>query len=113
GTPAKPATGRGRGAAAILDEVGASPNDVTGLAHGTTVATNALLQGSISGLGLIVTAGFRHLLEIARQSVPVGYGNSYFWVKPERIVPLYFVREVGGRLNFRGEEIRTLRYTSV
>src|SRR5215831_2969674 len=104
-TPANPAIGLVRG--------GAAPNDVAGLAHGTTVATNALLQGPISGLGLIVTAGFRHLLEIARQSVPVGYGNSYFWVKPERIVPLHFVREVGGRLNFRGEEIRPLDEASV
>jgi len=107
-TPANPAIGLVRGVRAILDAAGASPDDVAGLAHGTTVATNALLQGPISGLGLIVTAGFRHLLEIARQSVPVGYGNSYFWVKPERIVPLHFVREVGGRLNFRGEEIRPL-----
>src|SRR6266699_290485 len=112
-TPANPAIGLVRGVRAILDEVGTSPNDVAGLAHGTTVATNALLQGPISGLGLIVTAGFRHLLEIARQSVPVGYGNSYFWVKPERIVPLHFVREVGGRLNFRGEEIRPLDEASV
>src|SRR5262249_13062420 len=106
--PANPAIGLGRGVRAILEAAGASPDDVAGLAHGTTVATNALLQGPISGLGLIVTAGFRHLLEIARQSVPEGYGNSYFWVKPERIVPLHFVREVGGRLNFRGEEIRPL-----
>ena len=95
-TPANPAIGLVRGVRAILEAAGASPNEVAGLAHGTTVATNALLQGSISGLGLIVTAGFRHLLEIARQSVPVGYGNSYFWVKPERIVPLYFVRESAG-----------------
>ena len=112
-TPANPAIGLVRGVRAILDAAGASPDDVAGLAHGTTVATNALLQGPISGLGLIVTAGFRHLLEIARQSVPVGYGNSYFWVKPERIVPLHFVREVGGRLNFRGEEIRPLDEASV
>ena len=75
---------------------------VVGMAHGTTVATNALLQGQIDSLGLIVTEGFRHILEIARQSVPEGYGNSYFWVKPDRIVPLRFVREVGGRLNFKG-----------
>ena len=112
-TPANPAIGLVRGVRAILDAAGAAPDDVAGLAHGTTVATNALLQGPISGLGLIVTAGFRHLLEIARQSVPVGYGNSYFWVKPERIVPLHFVREVGGRLNFRGEEIRPLDEASV
>jgi N-methylhydantoinase A len=111
-TPANPAVGLVRGVREILEAAGASENDVAGLAHGTTVATNALLQGPISGLGLIVTAGFRHLLEIARQSVPVGYGNSYFWVKPERIVPLHCVREVGGRLNFRGEELRPLHEAS-
>jgi N-methylhydantoinase A len=111
-TPANPAIGLVRGVREILAAAGASANDVAGLAHGTTVATNALLQGPISGLGLVVTAGFRHLLEIARQSVPAGYGNSYFWVKPERIVPLHFVREVGGRLNFRGEELRPLEEAS-
>ena len=83
------------------------------MAHGTTVATNALLQGQIDSLGLIVTEGFRHILEIARQSVPEGYGNSYFWVKPDRIVPLRFVREVGGRLNFKGQELRPLDEDSV
>ncbi len=107
-TPANPAIGLVRGIDAVLAETGCSPEQVSGLAHGTTVATNALLQGEISGLGLIITAGFRHILEIARQSVPEGYGNSYFWVKPERIVPLASVREVGGRLNFRGDELRAL-----
>jgi N-methylhydantoinase A len=112
-TPANPAIGLVRGVRAILEQSGDGPDDVAGLAHGTTVATNALLQGQISALGLIVTAGFRHIIEIARQSVPEGYGNSYFWVKPERIVPLHFVREVGGRLNFRGEELRPLDMESV
>ncbi|TMK01082.1 MAG: hydantoinase/oxoprolinase family protein, partial [Alphaproteobacteria bacterium] len=107
-TPANPAIGLVRGVRQILQATGEPVAEVAGLAHGTTVATNALLQGPISGLGLVVTAGFRHLLEIARQSVPEGYGNSYFWVKPERIVPLHLVREVAGRLNFRGEEIRPL-----
>ena len=46
------------------------------------------------------------MLEIARQSVPDGYGNSYFWVKPPRIVPADLVRTVRGRLDFRGEEVR-------
>jgi N-methylhydantoinase A len=112
-TPANPAVGLVRGVEAILMQAGGSRDDVAGLAHGTTVATNALLQGQIASLGLIVTAGFRHILEIARQAVPEGYGNSYFWVKPERIVPLHLVREVGGRLNFRGEELRALDEASV
>src|SRR5258708_24291507 len=112
-TPANPAIGLVRGVHQILDDMGAGVADVAGLAHGTTVATNALLQGRIDGLGLIVTEGFRHILEIARQAVPEGYGNSYFWVKPARIVPLRFVREIGGRLNFRGAELTPLDEASV
>jgi N-methylhydantoinase A len=112
-TPANPAIGLLRGVNKILAANGATADSVVGLAHGTTVATNALLQGEINSLGLIVNSGFRHILEIARQSVPEGYGNSYFWVKPERIVPLQFVREVGGRLDFRGLELRPLDEESV
>ena len=107
-TPTNPAVGLVRGIKQILSDAQAGSEAVTSLAHGTTVATNALLQGEIASLGLIVTEGFRHILEIARQSVPEGYGNSYFWVKPDRIVPLRFVREVGGRLNYKGEELRPL-----
>ncbi len=112
-TPANPAVGLVRGVAAILAAAGAGAPEVASLVHGTTVATNALLQGQIDSLGLIVTAGFRHILEIARQSVPEGYGNSYFWVKPDRLVPLRFVREVGGRLNYKGEVLRPLDEASV
>src|SRR5713226_1611730 len=112
-TPANPAIGLVRGVNEILSASGVTTDNIAGLAHGTTVATNALLQGEINSLGLIVNAGFRHILEIARQSVPDGYGNSYFWVKPDRIVPLQFVREVGGRLNFRGYELRPLDEPSV
>ncbi|HEY4605988.1 MAG TPA: hydantoinase/oxoprolinase family protein, partial [Blastococcus sp.] len=38
--------------------------------------------------------------------VPDGYGNSYFWVKPPRIVPADRVKTVGGRLDFQGNEVR-------
>src|ERR1700689_4642269 len=107
-TPQNPAIALVRGVHAILGEWGAGVDDLGVLAHGTTVATNALLQGEIAGLGLIVTGGFRHILEIARQAVPEGYGNSYFWVKPERLVPLRYVREVGGRFNYLGDELRPL-----
>lgn len=79
---------------------------IAAIHHGTTVATNQLLEEQFTSLGLITTRGFRHVLEIARQSVPDGYGNSYFWVKPDRIVPLQFVREVTERLGFTGD-VRT------
>ncbi|MEA2926185.1 MAG: N-methylhydantoinase [Alphaproteobacteria bacterium] len=112
-TPTNPGIALVRGVRAILEQVGGTSGSVAGMAHGTTVATNALLQGQIDSLGLIVTEGFRHILEIARQSVPEGYGNSYFWVKPDRIVPLRFVREARGRFNFKGQELRPLDEESV
>jgi N-methylhydantoinase A len=104
-TPNDPSHAFMTGIAKVLDELAASSADVAGVSHGTTVATNALLQEDFSGLGFVTTEGFRCVLEIARQSVPEGYGNSYFWVKPERIVPLELVREVPERLGADGEVV--------
>ncbi len=105
-TPADPAVGFMDGVRKIMAQVGFGPEQVAAISHGTTIATNVLLQEQFPGLALIVTRGFRNVLEIARQSVPQGYGNSYFWVKPERIVPLQHVYEVTERLSFRGEVLR-------
>jgi N-methylhydantoinase A len=105
-TPSDPSVGFLDGIDKVLRTVGAGGGDVAGVAHGTTVATNALLEDDIERMGLITTPGYRYVLEIARQSVPDGYGNSYFWVKPDRIVPVDRVREVGGRLDVTGAELR-------
>jgi N-methylhydantoinase A/acetone carboxylase, beta subunit len=105
-TPDDPAEAFLVGIRAALAAIDATPDDLVSVSHGTTVATNQLLTGDVSGLGFVTTEGFEHLLEIARQSVPDGYGNSYFWVKPPRIVPADLVRTVGGRLDHRGVEIR-------
>jgi N-methylhydantoinase A len=104
-TPADPSVGLLDGMEKALTALGRPPEDVRMLLHGSTVATNAVLEHKFAGLGLIVTRGFRHMIEIARQSVPDGYGNSFFWVKPQRLVPLHLVREVPGRLRFDGSEI--------
>lgn len=105
-TPDDPSRGFLDGIDKVLDRIGVTGEAVTAVAHGTTVATNALLEDRIEHMGLITTEGYRYVLEIARQSVPDGYGNSYFWVKPDRIVPVDRVREVGGRLDHRGDELR-------
>ncbi|HEY5878707.1 MAG TPA: hydantoinase/oxoprolinase family protein [Nakamurella sp.] len=105
-TPSDPSVAFIRGVTAALEMLAAEPADVESVRHGTTVATNQLLQGNLRGLGLITTEGYESILEIARQSVPDGYGNSYFWVKPPRIVPADLVRTVGGRLGPDGREIR-------
>jgi N-methylhydantoinase A len=106
-TPANPADGFLAGIEKVLGLLdGASGDDVSAVSHGTTVATNQLLEGKVDRLGFVTTEGYDAMLEIARQSVPDGYGNSYFWVKPPRIVPRDLVRSVGGRLDFTGAEVR-------
>ncbi|MGH2787331.1 MAG: hydantoinase/oxoprolinase family protein [Actinomycetota bacterium] len=105
-TPHDPAEGFMAGIELILGIAGAEGGDISAVAHGTTVATNALLQEDFSGLGFVTTAGFRCVLEIARQSVPAGYGNSYFWVKPDRIVPIDLVKEVPERCDSSGRVVR-------
>ncbi|GAA3681082.1 hydantoinase/oxoprolinase family protein [Nocardioides ginsengisoli] len=105
-TPANPADGFLAGIDKVLGIAGAEFADVVAVSHGTTVATNQLLEGKVDALGFITTEGYEAMLEIARQSVPDGYGNSYFWVKPDRIVPRDLVKGVGGRLDFTGAEIR-------
>ncbi|HEU4490623.1 MAG TPA: hydantoinase/oxoprolinase family protein [Jiangellales bacterium] len=105
-TPADPSVGFMTGIDRVLDRLALRGEVVTAVVHGTTVATNALLEGRVGDLGFVTTEGYGHVLEIARQSVPEGYGNSYFWVKPPRIVPADRVRTVGGRLLADGTEIR-------
>ncbi len=105
-TPADPADGFLTGIGKILATLDAGPGDIEWIMHGTTVATNQLLQGRAGSLGFVTTEGYEFLLEIARQSVPDGYGNSYFWVKPDRIVPAGLVRTVRGRMDFQGRELR-------
>ncbi|MGZ4506808.1 MAG: hydantoinase/oxoprolinase family protein [Blastococcus sp.] len=105
-TPADPAEGFLTGVRKVLDMMGLSGDAVTAVSHGTTVATNQLLEGKLDRIGFITTEGYESVLEIARQSVPDGYGNSYFWVKPPRIVPADLVRTVRGRLDHTGTEVR-------
>ena len=107
-TPADPSIGLLDGVRKAAAAAEQGEGAVARLLHGSTTATNAVLQHQFDGLGLIVTDGFRHVIEIARQSVPDGYGNSFFWVKPPRLVPLHLVREVKGRMTHRGEELEPL-----
>ncbi|HET6209264.1 MAG TPA: hydantoinase/oxoprolinase family protein [Jatrophihabitans sp.] len=110
-TPRDPADGFMAAIAKVLLALGIEPDQPAGIgavSHGTTVATNQLLEGKVGTLGFITTEGYEFILEIARQSVPDGYGNSYFWVKPDRIVPAHLVKAVGGRLDYTGAELRPL-----
>jgi N-methylhydantoinase A len=105
-TPVDPAEGFLNGVRKVLGLMGLDGTAITAVSHGTTVATNQLLEGKLDRIGFITTEGYESVLEIARQSVPDGYGNSYFWVKPPRIVPADLVQTVRGRLDHTGTEVR-------
>src|ERR1700691_529590 len=77
--------------------------DVGYFCHGTTVGTNALLEGKGVRTGLLVTAGFRGIYEVAEQARP--YGTAIFDVmydKPPLLVPQSLTGEVTERVDFRG-----------
>jgi N-methylhydantoinase A/oxoprolinase/acetone carboxylase beta subunit len=93
-TPADPA-------AAVATAVGGT--DVGLLAHGTTVATNALLERTVGVVALITNRGFEDVIEIARQDRPSLYDQ---WAdRPEPLVPRSLRLGVGGRVGPDGREL--------
>lgn len=76
------------------------------IVHGTTVATNALLQGKWARTALITTEGFRDVLEIGRQNRPSLY--DLFCDRPAPIVPREWRLEVPERLDAQGRAIKPL-----
>src|SRR3954462_14008334 len=77
-TPADPAEGFLTGVRKVLGQLGLGGDAGTAVSHGTTVAPTQVLEGNLAGIGFAPTGGYESVLEIARQSVPDGYGNSYF-----------------------------------
>jgi N-methylhydantoinase A len=94
--PADPARGIMDGIARILSSAAAAPSAVGYVAHGTTVATNTLLQRHGARTALITTRGFRDLLEIARQRRPSLY--DLHAPKPPVLVRRKLRREVPERI---------------
>ena len=66
-TPSDPAEGFLTGIDKVLRQLGVSGDSLSAVSHGTTVATNKLLEGKVENLGFITTDGYEHVLEIARQ----------------------------------------------
>jgi N-methylhydantoinase A len=98
-----PASAILEGVTALLESADAAPSAVAYLAHGTTLATNAVLEGKYAKTGMITTEGFRDVLEIARQRRP-----SFFNLdvpKPQAPARRDAILEVAERLDERGNEV--------
>lgn len=98
-TPADPSAGVLQGVAAILGSVD-SLHAVDQCVHGTTLATNVLLERKGRGVALLTTRGFRDVLEIRRQKRYELY--DHFMDTPVPLVPRWLIREVSERTRFDG-----------
>ena len=85
-TPDDPSRGFGAGIGEVLGLSGVSAAEIARVLHGTTVATNLILEGKGAACALITSAGFKYVLEIGRQEVP-RRASLFAWVKPKRPVP--------------------------
>jgi N-methylhydantoinase A len=107
-TPDDPSRAILAGLEALLAE-GVVATDIGYFCHGTTVGTNALLEGKGVRTGLLVTEGFRGIYPVGEQARP--YGAAIFDVmydKPEPLVPPSLTGEVRERVDFRGNVLRPL-----
>ena len=101
--------------AAVLDAMdrlfaeGIDPADISLFVHGTTVATNALLEGKGVRTGLLITRGFRAVYEARGWSQPRGSDLlDTFYQKPPLLAPQWLTEEVRERLDYRGEVVTAL-----
>jgi len=107
-TPDDPSRAVVNGTKDICEIANILPDQIENFLHGTTVATNAVLEGKGARVGLIVTEGYRQILQIARSYVPGGLAAWIVWPKPEPMASLEDTIEVSGRMDAFGNEIRPI-----
>ena len=105
-TPVQPALGALDGARHVLHAAGAGWDQITGMIHGTTLATNALIERRGARLATVTTAGFRDILEIAYERRYSQYAIDL--LKPDLLVPRARALTIGGRMEAGGAEVAPL-----
>ena len=107
-TPHDSSEGILTGVTAICAEAAIEPSAIDYFLHGTTVATNAVLEGKGARVGLVTTEGYRHVMQIARSYVPGGLAAWIIWPKPTPLAALEDTVTIKGRINAEGQELRPL-----
>ncbi|MGH7087569.1 MAG: hydantoinase/oxoprolinase family protein [Stellaceae bacterium] len=107
-SPADPSAAVLRALETLFQE-GVNPSSIALFVHGTTVATNALLESAGAKTGLLITKGFRAVYEARGWSQPRGSDLlDPFYRKPPLLIPQHRTEEIGERLDYRGEVLAPL-----
>ncbi|MBX7219289.1 MAG: hydantoinase/oxoprolinase family protein [Blastocatellia bacterium] len=107
-TPLDQSVGVLDGIRKIVRQAGISADSINLILHGTTVATNAVLEGKGAKVGLITNAGFEQILHVARSQTPGPLAGWIIMVKPEPMAPLELTRGISARMDARGRELAPL-----
>jgi N-methylhydantoinase A len=104
-TPADPSEGVLVGVRRICEESGIEPGDLGFVMHGTTVATNAMLEAKGARVGLVTTQGFGQILHLARSQTPGPLAGWIIMIKPDPPAALEDTREAKERMSAQGEPV--------
>ena len=104
-TPADPSEGVLVGVRRICEESGVAVGELRNILHGTTVATNAVLESKGARVGLITTQGFAQILHLARSQTPGPLAGWIIMQKPDPPASLADTREAVERMGPRGETV--------
>ncbi|TQS44678.1 hydantoinase/oxoprolinase family protein [Cryptosporangium phraense] len=107
-TPSDQSVGVLNGIDKVCAAAGTSIDEISQVLHGTTVATNAILEGKGATVGLVTTQGFRQVLQIARSFVPGGLAGWIIWPKPEPLAALENTVEAVERIGADGTIVTPL-----
>jgi N-methylhydantoinase A len=107
-TPHDSSVGVLNGIAKICEQNGIDARNITHVMHGTTVATNTVLEGKGARVGLITTKGYRHVLQMARSFVPGGLGGWVIYNKRPLMAPLELTIEADERMDAGGVPVQAL-----
>lgn len=107
-TPQDQSIGVANGVKLICERAGITPSDISLILHGTTVATNAVLEAKGARVGLLVTEGFEYTLHLAKSWTP---GPLFGWIvmdKPDPLASLKDTRGIPERMTAKGQVMKTL-----
>ena len=107
-TPDDSSVGVMNGVERVCGNAGIDPSEISQVMHGTTVATNTVLTGSGSKVGLVTTRGYKQVLQIARSYVPGGLGGWVIYNKSDPLAPLACTIEADERMGADGKVVRGL-----